>query len=969
MSSLETPMNRIGNRYLLLNKIGEGGMGVVYHAKDRLTGRDVALKQVIADLDTLHIEDSLQAEDFRLGLAREFKLSASLRHPNIIDVLDYGFDHNKQPYFTMELLGKPDTIIENSQESTINERIGLIVQTLYALSYLHRRGLVHRDLKPANILVSDGRVKVLDFGLSTMHERTTTETVADTTVGTLAYMAPEVLTGTIGGIVADLYAIGMLSYEIVAGKHPFTVNDPTMLINDILVEMPSVEELDVSLELASVIVKLLQKDPDARYQTANETINAFRSTINIPPMTELTAIRDSFLQAARFVGREEELSHLHNAIQDAVKSEGSAWLVAGESGVGKSRIIDEIRTQAMVNGAIVMRGQAVAIGSRPYEVWLSALRWLCLLDDDLSDSEIALIKQFIPDTGEIILRDTAHITTATLSPDETQSQIIQLLNRVLGATQTPILMLFEDLQWADSASLQLLAQWTKQVEPLPIMILGSYRDDEKPKLHQQFADAQLLKLGRLDDDEIAKLSAAMLGKAGRAPQVVDLLRRESEGNVFFVVEVVRALAEEVNNLEEIGRMTLPARVFAGGVQAVLQRRLSRLDDNSRALLRYASVMGRELQLDILARVMPRVDIATWVTNCVNASVLEVDGDLYQFAHDKLRVGLLDMIDEDTRQSLHRRVAEILERLYANDTTRLNALAYHWGKAGDILKEEKYVTYAGEQSLRTGAYREAVEQFNRAKQLVEQLDNISETKKKRKYVHLNQRSGEAHLGFGDYDTARELYHESLKLCEELGEQVAIAVSLSHIGNVDFATEAFGDAKTRYEQALALYRQAKNHAGVIRALNRLGDVAYELGNQDEAKTLYQQSLQLSRETGGDWGMAGASRTQTIESIGTGTSVDNLIALLQATKLKKDTQATLQILLRLSRAYVKDDQEAKALEILATLVNLDDAPDDILDNAEEMVYTLQGRLAESIAEQAWEIGKDRSIEELVNDLTNNQ
>lgn len=956
--NLDTSIKRIGNRYLLLKEIGAGGMGVVYHAKDRLTGREVALKRVSTDLETLKLEDTVQTEDFRLALAREFKLSASLRHPNIIDVLDYGFDDNQQPYFTMELLKDPATIVDKSDVKTTDDHLALIIQALYALSYLHRRGIVHRDLKPANVLVSDGRVKVLDFGLSMMHERVNHDDVADTTVGTLAYMAPEVLAGGVGGIVADLYAIGMMSYEMIAGRHPFHVADPAYLINQIIFEVPPIDELDVSLELASIILKLLHKNPALRYQTAIESIEALRSATNIPHFAEQSAIRESFLQAARFVGRDAEIGLLNQAMHHAIKGQGSSWLIAGESGVGKSRIIDELRTHAMVSGAIVMRGQSVSIGSRPYELWLTAFRWICLMDEHLTDADIALLKQFIPDADQLILRDISHIELVSMSPEEMQMQILQLLARILALSEQPILMLFEDLHWADSASLQALAQWTQMAEELSILVVGSYRDDEKPNLHTEIPNMQLMKLGRLDNEGIAELSAAMLGEAGRTPQVVDLLRRETEGNVFFVVEVVRALAEEVGNLEEIGRMTLPARVFAGGVQTVLQRRLRRLDEDSKALLRYAAIMGRELQLDILSQIMPKINIHDWLANCINASVLQVDEEVYQFAHDKLRVALLELIDVDARNKLHATIAQKLENQYGDDSTWFNALAYHWGQAGNVAKEERYVTFAGEQSLKIGAYHEAITQFKRAMLLVELLD-IAETRKQRKFVHLNQRTGESHLGFADYDAARQFYQESLRLCQLLGDDVAIAVSLSHIGSVDVATEQFEAAKERYEQALTLYRKANNRTGEVRTLSRLGDIAYEMSEHTQAKSLYQDSLKIAREIGEDWGMAGVSGQSDALSA-TGTSVDNLIALLIFARQQGKPELILKTLMRLSRAFIQIDNDTQALELLASILHFDETEDNILDEAEQMVFTLQEKLDKADADTAWEVGKGRSLDE---------
>ncbi|MEL7436376.1 MAG: AAA family ATPase, partial [Chloroflexota bacterium] len=404
----------------------------------------------------------------------------------------------------------------------------------------------------------------------------------------------------------------------------------------------------------------------------------------------------------------------------------------GESGMGKSRILDELRTQAMVNGAVVIREQAVAVGSRPLEVWQTTLRWLCLHDELLTEQDFALLKQFLPDVDSLTIADTTNIAPTNYSPAEQQATLLALLERVFSTLDNLVVMLFEDLHWASSASLQLLAQWIDHLSNLQVLVIGSYRDDEKPNLNAQFPTATHMQLQGLNDADISELSAAMLGDAGRTEPVVDLLRRESEGNIFFIVEVVRALAEEVDNLEQIGRMTLPARVFAGGIQAVLQRRLSRLSQENHALLRYAALIGREINTDVLQAIMPDTDMTTWLTDSINAIVLDVEDEVYRFAHDKLRVGLIDMIPPAERQDMHATIANTLENLYGEDDAHIAALAHHWGQAGNTTKEERYVTFSGEQALRIGAFQEAISYFQKAFRLVQEADTYAETRKQRKY---------------------------------------------------------------------------------------------------------------------------------------------------------------------------------------------------------------------------------------------
>ena len=219
----------LGKRYRLENRLGAGGMGAVYRAFDRLTGEWVALKRVLAADEDIVFTSSHRSVDLRLALAQEFQWLASLRHPHIISVLDYGFDAERQPFFTMELLNDSQTIREAARFSTLDDQLNLFVQVLHALTYLHRRGIVHRDIKPGNVLVANNQARVLDFGLSV---RMSTELAQLS--GTLAYMAPELLMDDPATVASDLYAVGTILYEVFAGEHPFDLKSIGRLTEQIL---------------------------------------------------------------------------------------------------------------------------------------------------------------------------------------------------------------------------------------------------------------------------------------------------------------------------------------------------------------------------------------------------------------------------------------------------------------------------------------------------------------------------------------------------------------------------------------------------------------------------------------------------------------------------------------------------------------------------------------------------------------
>jgi len=210
---------------------------VVYRAFDRLNRQTVALKRVL-NLGKSEPDTQAGHTQTRLALANEFQTLASLHHPHIISVQDYGFDEDRNPFFTMSLLEKPRHLLAAAHGASVDKKVNLLIQTkkvnlliqtLEALSYTHRRGIIHRDLKPDNVLVTpENEVKVLDFGLALLRN---TEPSDDAISGTFAYMPPEVLLGGDISECMDLYAVGMMAYELFAGQHPFRINNLQLLIS------------------------------------------------------------------------------------------------------------------------------------------------------------------------------------------------------------------------------------------------------------------------------------------------------------------------------------------------------------------------------------------------------------------------------------------------------------------------------------------------------------------------------------------------------------------------------------------------------------------------------------------------------------------------------------------------------------------------------------------------------------------
>lgn len=837
----------IQNRYVVGEVLGIGAMGTVYRALDRLTGQTVALKRLTASVGDIRfatriLESEKSATEVRLTMAREFQALAALRHPNIITVLDYGFEEGGQPFFTMEVLPGAVNILDAGQGRPLQAQIQLLVQVLDALAYLHRRGILHRDLKPDNVLVVEGSVRLLDFGLAA-----SVDSGVQGIAGTLAYIAPEVLDGEAPGFHSDLYSFGMIAYEMLTGKHPFRLNTAAALIEDILDTIPDPRAAGLSEPLSQVLSRLLAKTPAARHPDATTVATELCRAVGLPLPAETQAVREGFLQSARFVGRTKEIEELLALLRSAKKGTGIACLVLGESGVGKSRLVSELAIRAMVDDVLTLRVQCKPEGGPRLGEWEQALRHLALLFPE-NDANTALFSAPPVDSLNSLSLDSLSLdsppnpVTVDQVPPLNERRTGAVLN-AFRAARRPILLLIEDVQWATD-DLELARLLCREAPALPLIVVATTRVEDSAGVMGVLPSVRTLRLERFKKDEIAELSFNMIGASARQPQVQALLQRQTEGNAYFLVEVVRVLAEEAGSLVNIGTVTLPESVFSEGVRSVIRRRLARLLPEDRALLWAAAVAGRVIDLAVLRSIAETNDRAAgfddWLKRCADAAVVESANGGWQFTHDTLRDTVLEGIPADERAALHRNIAETIERLYGEDPARSRELAFHWRQAGDESRERRYALQVARAAAANDSFQEAIGLLERALYLTPADDTATRTT-------IALEFGAAYAELGDYLPATIYLEQTITLASTLKNMPTMARALLILGEIAIRQGQGGIGRHMLLQALHLNAESADLLTRTRIYSALGSLYVSENDLSGAEQAFREGLETARTAG--------------------------------------------------------------------------------------------------------------------------
>ncbi len=894
--------DRLANRYRVVRVLGRGGMGEVYEVWDEELAVPVALKMLRLELS--------DAEEALRRLKREVLLARSISHPHVCRVYDLGHHMNGQAawFLTMDLL-RGETLQERLDRGRLprEEILPLVEQMASGLGAAHRAGVVHRDFKSGNVMLvgSPKRAVVTDFGLARAmslplgagittgagfgpgHEAVAESSEFPEIVGTPAYMAPEQVRGDEVGPAADIYALGIVIYEMVTGRLPFSGRTPVDVARRRLVELPPpphtvVPDLDPHWE--EVILRCLAREPKARFAFAEDVADALSG--RAPAADALLGARIRHVLPAErdaFVGRASELNELRAKLVD-----GSSRLVTlvGAAGMGKTRT-------------------AAHFGRQTLDVWSGGV-WFC----DLSQARSA---------GEIASAVASELSVPLRRGDP----ILQLTHAIAGRGRC--LLILDNFEQAIDCAEEAVGRWLERTAEARFLVTSR----ERLKLRGEDA----IVLESLPPEPGVEL---LLERARRLRPGLELEGAEAE-SARTVVELVDGmplaieLAAErmrvLNASQLVARMGERFRLLAGagGARAGRHATLEAAIDASWALLAagersafaQCSVFEDGFTLEAAEAV---IDLRPWpdapwivdvIQSLVDKSLLrmwtpalvpggrvpEVRFGMYaslqEYARGRLRAGggavtaraveerhgawyarfgdkdalvALDRQSGAGRRSLELELANLTaacrravsrgDGAIATDTYRAvwevlrfrGPIADAVGLGREVLtmpldqgERASVLGLIGRALWRTGHVDEACRELEAALAIHRETDNW------RGEVYVLGNLGNVYQERGDMNEARPRFDEALRIAREKGGRAEEGKLLSNLGNVHLEQARLEEARAHYEAALAIDRELGDQAGEGLALDNLGIVHYELGRMEEARAHHEAAVEMLRRAG--------------------------------------------------------------------------------------------------------------------------
>lgn len=705
-------------------------------------------------------------------LKQEYNLLKEISCPAVINVSALEQFGNSPVMVTEDFGGEPLTHFLNNQQHSLNELLELAARITGFLGEIHSFGIIHKDINPANIVWNPGKdqLKIIDFGISTQLSR---ENLAvrnpERVEGTLGYISPE-QTGRMNRALdyrTDLYSLGVTFYQMFTGRMPFESIDALELVHCHIAKMPvPLYEIDprIPVSLSRIVMKLLAKAAEDRYQSIHglkADLEECLSRLNRGNKDDFKIaqhdVSEKFSIPEKLYGREKEIATLLDVFHRATFGQEKMIFFSGSPGIGKSVLIHEIHKPIVKKRGIFCRGKYDQYKKNiPYSAIIQAFREL--LKQVLSESEerLAVLRAELLDalggSGQVIIDVIGEVEliigkqpeVRELPPTEAQNRFNMLFQnfvKVFARKEHPLVLFLDDLQWADSAGLELCRTLLEDPELNYFLFVGAYRDNEVDqghpfmlmleKLRKAGYSWQDIHVGPLDEDRIAHLTAdALHCDIDKVKELAKLLVQKTGGNPFFLKEYMKTLYEHKlieysRKFKEEGEWTWDvSKIRQAGITdnviKLMAAKVKKLPDHTWEVLKIACCMGSNVYLAPLAAACGKSteDTLESLKEATDEGILIIIEENLKFVHDRVWEAAYSLINETERKTLHYAIGKEMQNHGGEETIddAIFNIADQWNHARDLLDENEKnqllnINFkAGQKAMASAAYLPAVNFF-------------------------------------------------------------------------------------------------------------------------------------------------------------------------------------------------------------------------------------------------------------------